>query len=160
MPVKVNIFAWKIRLDCLPTRLNISKRGMDIESILCPICEEEVESTSHIFFTCHIAKEIFCKIAWWWDVNVMDVSTYEEWLEWLSNTPLQSKHKKLLEGVCFVMWWHLYSFHNKSLFGPACPSKALIFDEVVARSFLWCKHRCKKSFSWVDWLKNPYLVTL
>ncbi|GKB25703.1 RNA-directed DNA polymerase, eukaryota, reverse transcriptase zinc-binding domain protein, partial [Tanacetum coccineum] len=59
VPIKVNIHAWKVRLDSLPTRLNISKRDMDIESILCPICNKEVESSSHVFFTCHIAREIF-----------------------------------------------------------------------------------------------------
>ncbi|GKB15844.1 RNA-directed DNA polymerase, eukaryota, reverse transcriptase zinc-binding domain protein [Tanacetum coccineum] len=52
VPIKVNIHAWKVKLDILPTRLNISKRGMDIESILCPLCEKNVESSSHIFFTC------------------------------------------------------------------------------------------------------------
>nr|GEU75656.1 RNA-directed DNA polymerase, eukaryota, reverse transcriptase zinc-binding domain protein [Tanacetum cinerariifolium] len=62
VPIKVNIHAWKVRLDSLPTRLNISKRGMDIESILSPICDKEVESSSHIFFTYHIAREIFRKI--------------------------------------------------------------------------------------------------
>ncbi|GKA04677.1 hypothetical protein Tco_0683797 [Tanacetum coccineum] len=27
VPIKVNIHAWKVRMDCLPTRLNISRRG-------------------------------------------------------------------------------------------------------------------------------------
>ncbi|GKA83282.1 hypothetical protein Tco_0804877, partial [Tanacetum coccineum] len=26
VPIKVNIYAWKVRMDCLPTRLNISRR--------------------------------------------------------------------------------------------------------------------------------------
>ncbi|GJW13201.1 hypothetical protein Tco_0017334 [Tanacetum coccineum] len=30
IPIKVNVHAWKVRLDCLPTRLNISRRGIDI----------------------------------------------------------------------------------------------------------------------------------
>ncbi|GJX27097.1 RNA-directed DNA polymerase, eukaryota, reverse transcriptase zinc-binding domain protein [Tanacetum coccineum] len=38
VPIKVNVHAWKVKLDCLPTRLNISCRGIDIESILCPMC--------------------------------------------------------------------------------------------------------------------------
>nr|GEX40764.1 RNA-directed DNA polymerase, eukaryota [Tanacetum cinerariifolium] len=49
VPIKVNILAWKVKLDCLPNRLNISRRGMDIDSILCPICVNAVESTRHIF---------------------------------------------------------------------------------------------------------------
>nr|GEU42268.1 RNA-directed DNA polymerase, eukaryota, reverse transcriptase zinc-binding domain protein [Tanacetum cinerariifolium] len=37
VPIKVNVHAWKVGLDGLPTRLNISRRGIDIESLLCPI---------------------------------------------------------------------------------------------------------------------------
>ena len=58
-PIKVNVHAWKVRLDCLPTRLNISRRGMDIASILCPICGIAVESSRHLFFDCRVAKDNF-----------------------------------------------------------------------------------------------------
>ncbi|GKD62672.1 RNA-directed DNA polymerase, eukaryota, reverse transcriptase zinc-binding domain protein, partial [Tanacetum coccineum] len=57
VPIKINVHAWKVKLDCLPTRFNISRRGMEIDSILCPFCDAAVESTSHIFFKCNIAKE-------------------------------------------------------------------------------------------------------
>nr|GEU62435.1 RNA-directed DNA polymerase, eukaryota [Tanacetum cinerariifolium] len=38
VPIKVNVHAWKVKLDGLPTRLNISRRCIDIKSILCPMC--------------------------------------------------------------------------------------------------------------------------
>ncbi|GKD63196.1 RNA-directed DNA polymerase, eukaryota, reverse transcriptase zinc-binding domain protein, partial [Tanacetum coccineum] len=129
VPIKVNIHAWKVKLDILPTRLNISKRGMDIESILCPLCEKNVESSSHIFFTCPISREIFRKVLPWWEIDVVMVSSYDEWLEWLLNIRLHSKHKELFEGVCYVLWWYIWNIRNKSIFGSACPSKALIFEE-------------------------------
>ncbi|GJT40520.1 RNA-directed DNA polymerase, eukaryota, reverse transcriptase zinc-binding domain protein [Tanacetum coccineum] len=44
MPVKVNFHAWKVKLDYLPTRIHISRRGIDIESILCLMCGEAAES--------------------------------------------------------------------------------------------------------------------
>nr|GEZ58576.1 auxilin-like protein [Tanacetum cinerariifolium] len=37
IPIKVNILAWKICLDRLPTRLNLSSRGLKIPSTLCPL---------------------------------------------------------------------------------------------------------------------------
>ncbi|GJR83958.1 RNA-directed DNA polymerase, eukaryota, reverse transcriptase zinc-binding domain protein [Tanacetum coccineum] len=135
VPIKVNIHAWKVRLDGLPTRLNISKRGMNIESISCPLCNNAVESSSHIFFACHIARESFRKITRWWDINFLEISSHEDWTEWISNLRLHSKHKKLLEGVCYVMWWHIWNFRNKSIFGAVTPSKASIFEDIVASSF-------------------------
>ncbi|GKB15173.1 RNA-directed DNA polymerase, eukaryota [Tanacetum coccineum] len=79
VPIKVNVLAWKVRIDGLPTRLNISRRGMDIESIICPICDDAVESTRHIFFTCRVAKVILRKISCLWEVTYSEVSSYEEW---------------------------------------------------------------------------------
>ncbi|GJX40823.1 RNA-directed DNA polymerase, eukaryota [Tanacetum coccineum] len=69
---KVNFLAWKIKLDNLPTRLNISRRGMDIDSILCPTCDKAVESTRHIFFTCLIARDILHLITSWWNIPYME----------------------------------------------------------------------------------------
>ncbi|GJQ89099.1 RNA-directed DNA polymerase, eukaryota, reverse transcriptase zinc-binding domain protein [Tanacetum coccineum] len=104
VPLKINIHAWKVSLDCLPTRINISHRGIDIESILCPMCDNAAESASHLFFTCRVAKEVFRKILCWWDVDYMDIHSYKEWVTWIMNLHLSLKHKKMLEGVCYVMW--------------------------------------------------------
>ncbi|GJU44289.1 RNA-directed DNA polymerase, eukaryota, reverse transcriptase zinc-binding domain protein [Tanacetum coccineum] len=49
VPIKVNVHAWRVCLDKLPTRANLSLRGMDISSIACPLCNSTVESTSHFF---------------------------------------------------------------------------------------------------------------
>ncbi|GJT66463.1 RNA-directed DNA polymerase, eukaryota, reverse transcriptase zinc-binding domain protein [Tanacetum coccineum] len=107
VPIKVNVHAWKVKLDRLPTRLNISRRGMDIDSILCPSCGVAVESVSHVFFTVHIARELFHSIFNRWDINFMELSLYENWLEWLLNIRLSSKHKKMIEGICYIMWWSI-----------------------------------------------------
>nr|GEW34336.1 RNA-directed DNA polymerase, eukaryota [Tanacetum cinerariifolium] len=93
VPIKVNVHAWKVKLDGLPTRLNISRRGINIESILCPMCGKAVESTSHIFFTCQMSKEILRKIFRWWDIDYMKISSYEEWLYWILNMRLSVKSK-------------------------------------------------------------------
>nr|GEV07370.1 RNA-directed DNA polymerase, eukaryota, reverse transcriptase zinc-binding domain protein [Tanacetum cinerariifolium] len=38
IPQKVNILAWRISLNKLPTRIHLDVRGFDVPSILCPIC--------------------------------------------------------------------------------------------------------------------------
>ncbi|GKF22295.1 RNA-directed DNA polymerase, eukaryota, partial [Tanacetum coccineum] len=150
VPLKINIHAWKVNLDCLPTRINISRRGMDIESILCPMCDNAAESASHLFFTCRVAKEVFHKILCWWDVDYMDIHSYEEWVTWIMNLRVSLKHKKILEGVCYVMWWHIWAFRNKNIFSSKNAPLATIFDDVVAQSFFWCRFKSKVSFSLID----------
>ncbi|GJV30157.1 RNA-directed DNA polymerase, eukaryota, reverse transcriptase zinc-binding domain protein [Tanacetum coccineum] len=79
VPIKINIFAWKVSLDKLLSRLNLSLRGLEIPSILCPICSVAVESTSHLFFACHLARQMMFKVARWWELEYQDFSSYEDW---------------------------------------------------------------------------------
>ncbi|GJY00473.1 RNA-directed DNA polymerase, eukaryota [Tanacetum coccineum] len=158
VPIKVNIIAWKVKSNALPTRFNISRRGMDIDSIVCLICNAGVESTNHIFFQCVVVRHIMRKISSWWNIDYLDVNSYEEWRVWLVSIRIQSKLKGVLEGVYYGLWWYMWNFRNKLLFDKKIPEKALIFDNLVSSSFYWCKFRCKASFKWDDWLKNPYIV--
>ncbi|GJV69172.1 RNA-directed DNA polymerase, eukaryota, reverse transcriptase zinc-binding domain protein [Tanacetum coccineum] len=160
VPIKVNVHAWKVKIDSLPTRFNISRRGMDIESITCSICDNEVESSSHLFFKCNMVRDIIRKITRWWDITYIEADSYEDWLNWLVNLRLSSNYKQALEGVFYVMWWHVWQYRNKYIFEVVSSPKAMIFEDIVSRSFYWCRNRCKASFSWNDWLKNPYLVAL
>ncbi|GKA14104.1 RNA-directed DNA polymerase, eukaryota [Tanacetum coccineum] len=96
--------AWKVRYGFLPTRLNLSRRDLDIQSNLCANCNKEVESTNHVFFACSMARDLYHKIASWWDINYSEFSSYEEWLEWLLNMRIQYDRKKILEGVVRINW--------------------------------------------------------
>nr|GEU97174.1 RNA-directed DNA polymerase, eukaryota [Tanacetum cinerariifolium] len=51
VPIRVNTLAWKVKMNALPVRFNISRRGIDIGSILCPVCDCGVETSSHLFFS-------------------------------------------------------------------------------------------------------------
>ena len=51
VPIKVNVNAWKIKLDVLLTRFNLSRRGIFIDSIMCVNCDKGVETSGHLFFS-------------------------------------------------------------------------------------------------------------
>ncbi|GJZ89587.1 RNA-directed DNA polymerase, eukaryota, partial [Tanacetum coccineum] len=104
IPIKVNIHAWKVFLDKIPTRLNLSLRGMDIPSILCPLCNSAAESTSHIFFSCPLARQVWNKFLRWWEMDSISFDRYEDWLSWLNNTRFPKQLKTFLEGICYIMW--------------------------------------------------------
>nr|GFB56041.1 RNA-directed DNA polymerase, eukaryota [Tanacetum cinerariifolium] len=50
VPIKVNVHAWKVKTDSLPTRFNVSCRRIHIDSIMCAICDKGAETSSHLFF--------------------------------------------------------------------------------------------------------------
>nr|GFB04910.1 RNA-directed DNA polymerase, eukaryota [Tanacetum cinerariifolium] len=139
-------------------RFNISRRGIDIGSLMCPLCNAGIETSTHLFFRCNIADQIYYKITRWWNVTYEGFTSYTEWLGWLASLRHPIKLKALLEGVFYITWWFLYDFCNKILFDSNSPSKAVLFDNIVSNSFTWCRSRCKAAFTWNDWLKNPYLI--
>lgn len=69
VPIKVNVFCWKMFMDQLPTRQIFSLKGLDIPSICCPICDAIMESNNHILFKCLVAKTVLAKILFWWDLQ-------------------------------------------------------------------------------------------
>ncbi|GJV65363.1 RNA-directed DNA polymerase, eukaryota [Tanacetum coccineum] len=160
IPIKVNVFAWKLHLDRLPTRSNLLKRGIQVQSSLCPICNVLQEDTSHLFFSCDVALAISRLICRWWNVSWSPVDSYSGWLEWFNSIRLGSKLKGILEGVFYVSWWCLWNFRNQLLFASKKPRKETLFDDVVSRSFIWSNSRCNLKFTWDCWLQHPYLIAL
>ncbi|GKC38186.1 RNA-directed DNA polymerase, eukaryota [Tanacetum coccineum] len=141
VPIKINIMAWKVSLDKLPTRLNLSLRGIEIPSITCPICSCAGESCSHLFFTCSKARNITIKLARWWEFDCQDLFSYDDWLEWFHTLRLIKGFKDILEGVFYVMWWVIWKYRNQTLFGSSQPRMDMLFDEIVLLSFTWCSNR-------------------
>ena len=43
----------------------MSSRGLDIPSIVCPVCNVGAETVDHLFFSCSVASSIMVKILGW-----------------------------------------------------------------------------------------------
>ncbi|GKD96863.1 RNA-directed DNA polymerase, eukaryota, reverse transcriptase zinc-binding domain protein, partial [Tanacetum coccineum] len=71
IPRKVNIFTWRLILDRLPHKLNLSSHDIDIQQISCPSCNGNEESSNHIFFECNIAKGILMLVRKWCDISFL-----------------------------------------------------------------------------------------
>ena len=68
IPVKIRIFAWRACMNGLPTRLNLTKRGVNI-SPRCPIYDQELEFTTHSLIQCDLAKQVWDR----WEGSLMNL---------------------------------------------------------------------------------------
>ncbi|GJR51970.1 RNA-directed DNA polymerase, eukaryota [Tanacetum coccineum] len=160
IPIKINIFVWRARRDCLPTRVNLARRGVYIESNSCPTCRTCEEDIHHSLFQCDLAQSVLHRICRWWDFPPNSWTSFMEWQSWFSSVRLASKVKILLEGVFYVAWWAIWSFRNRLIFQKSKPRRSTLFDDIVFHAYTWCSNRCNRSFSWENWLKNPHLISL
>ncbi|GJX52074.1 RNA-directed DNA polymerase, eukaryota, reverse transcriptase zinc-binding domain protein [Tanacetum coccineum] len=96
LPRKVNIFIWRLRLDRLPHRLNLSRRGLDIQAIACPVCSKGMESNDRLFYSRDVALNIWRLVRIWLDVNIPMLNSHSDWESWDDTSGLLAK----LSFVC------------------------------------------------------------
>ncbi|GJV27539.1 RNA-directed DNA polymerase, eukaryota [Tanacetum coccineum] len=160
IPIKINIFAWKVSLDRLPTRVNLVHRGVLVSPISCPIGCTDQEDSNHILFRCDMAVGVTRLVCRWWNQAWIPFDSYHSWFVWFNSIRLSANSKGVLEGVFYVMWWSIWIFRNQLLFAAKKPRKYVLFDDIVLRSFNWCSARSKCTFRWDSWIQHPYLISL
>ncbi|GKD11633.1 RNA-directed DNA polymerase, eukaryota, reverse transcriptase zinc-binding domain protein, partial [Tanacetum coccineum] len=126
IPIKVNVFLWRLNLNKFPTRVNLDRKGIDIGSILCPTCQGDVETVNHTFFNCVLAKDLWTLMANWWELDIPIFANIFEWYAWLVSLHFSSVTRMFIEGVGGILLWSVWSFRNRILFSSSPPKKALI----------------------------------
>ncbi|GJX72943.1 RNA-directed DNA polymerase, eukaryota, reverse transcriptase zinc-binding domain protein [Tanacetum coccineum] len=154
IPRKVNIFMWRLFLDKLPHRFNLYARGIDIASIMCPICNGHVEVNSHIFFSCTTASSIWRLIRGWCDHKFPLFSSCADWENWFSSWSASKDKRDRAYAIFASTCWILWRFRN-DVFNSHLMRICDMFDSIRLFSFSWLKFRGKICSSWTDWLKMP-----
>ncbi|GKB67861.1 RNA-directed DNA polymerase, eukaryota [Tanacetum coccineum] len=85
--------------NCLPTRFNLSRKGVMLDSILCPLCDHAVETTQHVLFQCPIVRSVFHRICNWWELEGQDLESFSEWQSWFLSIRMLL-YKNLLDECC------------------------------------------------------------
>ncbi|GJT58389.1 RNA-directed DNA polymerase, eukaryota, reverse transcriptase zinc-binding domain protein [Tanacetum coccineum] len=156
LPIKVNV----LKLNKLPSRVNLDRRGIDVISINCPSCQGDLETVNHTFFNCGLAKELWSLLAKWWDLDIPMCGNIAEWHAWLGDLHVSSKVRLAIEGVGGTLLWSIWNFRNNLIFSSTPPKKSMIWDSVVSQSFLWISSRNPKcKISWIEQI-NVNLVDM
>ncbi|KAI5447832.1 hypothetical protein KIW84_015326 [Lathyrus oleraceus] len=127
IPCKVKLFGWRWILGALPTRKELSHRGviLGVEGSFCPLCELEEEFVGHLFLKCCKVKTIWKDVFSWFGVvfdDILDLSdigtivTGEDVLLFLSNS-LDGKVKpSLFAFIWSLVCWSIWNARNNLVF--------------------------------------------
>ncbi|GKA86171.1 RNA-directed DNA polymerase, eukaryota, reverse transcriptase zinc-binding domain protein [Tanacetum coccineum] len=61
-PSNVNILIWRALKKRLPNRYNLDKRGIDLDSVRCPLCNNDIEMEDHVFVSGPIVTDLSEKV--------------------------------------------------------------------------------------------------
>ncbi|GJS58641.1 RNA-directed DNA polymerase, eukaryota [Tanacetum coccineum] len=159
IPRKVNVFMWRLSLDRLPHRLNLSSRGMDIPAISCPSCNANVESANHVFFECDIATDMWKLVFRWCDIPLFQASSWDSFNDWIISWHASKEKKHRFYVITTSVLWWLWRYRNSVTFNSQPLRKSDLFDNVRFSSFSWLHNRDHMKLSWNDWLMYPLSIT-
>lgn len=74
-PRKTVPCVWRLLKHCLPTSINLLRRGVSLPSVTCPLCAEEDEDLEHLFFRCKTSLSIGYTFLQWLGICLTPLST-------------------------------------------------------------------------------------
>ncbi|KAK2640685.1 hypothetical protein Ddye_028480 [Dipteronia dyeriana] len=98
IPTKIKLFIWRASFDWIPTRFNLAKRRMEVETN-CPICGKFMETTTHALWNCSALKLIRSSYHSFSGFGVEDNMPFFDLM-------LLCKNKMLVEEfLIWNIWW-------------------------------------------------------
>ncbi|GJZ60497.1 probable L-type lectin-domain containing receptor kinase S.5 [Tanacetum coccineum] len=141
LPSKININTWRVSNRRLPTRINLDCRSVELDSVRCPMCDEDLETEDHIFVSCNIASETWKLILNWWCITNISVNSLHDAICLADQTHFATKKKRLFDVVVQTTLSCLWRFRNHIIFSNKRPSKDLMLNDIKLLSFNWITSR-------------------
>ncbi|XP_071728466.1 uncharacterized protein [Rutidosis leptorrhynchoides] len=112
VPRKINVYLWRLALDRLPTRLNLLRRGIEIQTIRCVSCDIAIESIHHVMFDCEVASDLWRRIRIWTEMSLPIFSEWVDWIAWYEEWRESEDTKVRLYVIVASTVWHIWRFRN------------------------------------------------
>ncbi|XP_071740957.1 uncharacterized protein [Rutidosis leptorrhynchoides] len=155
IPKKIEIFTWRALKKRIPVRIELDKRGIDLHSVRCPVCDDGLESVDHSLVSCKFALEVWARIYNWWNLGPCP-SSFDDILEGNLSQASSSTGKKIWQGTVWVCAYYLWKNRNMKVFRNEMWCAPVLVNEIQVKAFEWISSRLKgKNINWSTWLVNP-----
>ncbi|GJS11485.1 RNA-directed DNA polymerase, eukaryota, reverse transcriptase zinc-binding domain protein [Tanacetum coccineum] len=156
IPRKTCIFVWRLQQRRLPVRSWLHHIGMDLNTILCPHCDTDIETFEHCFMSCPRVVTGWEKVFKWWNMGNFNVGSVGDIINYNGQNNYNAMQKKCWQAVCWGMLYVIWCIRNKRVFQNKISNLATICDEVQVLVYFWISHRAKgKIASWIEWCIDP-----
>ncbi|KAL8246779.1 hypothetical protein R6Q59_007995 [Mikania micrantha] len=151
VPIKVNLLAWRAWHGRLPTMENLVKKGIRVDSLLCPLCKECLESACHLFSSCFVAAMIWHGVSSWCGIQQFFAFETNDLLELFKFAGGCSKKKEVIKAIVMFGLWSIWKARNEEVFNNKRCLFQKVFKELKSLSFIWVKHRADwRLLTWED----------
>ncbi|GJZ12655.1 reverse transcriptase domain, reverse transcriptase zinc-binding domain protein, partial [Tanacetum coccineum] len=128
VPKKVNIFVLRALKGRLPVRVELDRRDIDLDPVLCPCCNDIVETWTHSLVTCDLAMSVWDKVFNWWKVGMVNSFTIIELFSHSGGVNVPTFLSRVWKAVIWAFGYYIWKERN-ALLQCGC--------EVTCESSLW-----------------------
>ncbi|GJU24505.1 putative RNA-directed DNA polymerase, eukaryota, reverse transcriptase zinc-binding domain protein [Tanacetum coccineum] len=156
IPKKVCVFIWRLYHGRFPVRTILNDIGIDLHTLLCPSCNDVVESLDHCFVLCLKVQLLWKRVFEWWALENIDVFSIHDVLNITDINSFNGINRERWKAVIWSTLYIIWSNRNQLIFrrnGSMIPD---LFKEVQLRSFEWISVRSKKDeVKREEWFGGP-----
>ncbi|XP_071714089.1 uncharacterized protein [Rutidosis leptorrhynchoides] len=156
VPKKVEIFAWRSIRKRIPTLVELDKKSINLDSVRCPICDDDLKTVDHALVFCKFASEIWLQVFKWWNLNITSIFLVGEIFKDTSPFTSSSNISTIWEAIKWITGYLIWKNRNRKVFGKKSSSTSMIFNNIQGKSYEWIYTKAKKSkLDWHIWVTNP-----
>ncbi|XP_071708436.1 uncharacterized protein [Rutidosis leptorrhynchoides] len=140
VPKKVEVFVWRARKERIPVLSELDKRGIDLNSLLCPLCVSDVETVHHALFSCVHAQAIWRKVREWWGFDSSNLS-FDNFLHGLVPSHSSDLGSDLWQAVEWIACYLIWCNRNQKVFKNSTWTIPNALSEIQVKSHDWVAKR-------------------
>ncbi|GJW56285.1 RNA-directed DNA polymerase, eukaryota, reverse transcriptase zinc-binding domain protein [Tanacetum coccineum] len=150
---KVNIFVWRALKKRLPVREELDKRGIDLDTVLCPCCDSGMESCEHSLALCDMAMDVWEKIHSWWKLGGVSAFSIMDFFYLNGNVNLSNNLRLLWQAVLWTSGCEILG--NAAL----SPEFAFVLFGFRESAGVLCAECLNRNINTINALRVPSLQT-
>uniref|UniRef100_A0A803NL91 Reverse transcriptase zinc-binding domain-containing protein n=1 Tax=Cannabis sativa TaxID=3483 RepID=A0A803NL91_CANSA len=100
VPPKVKNLLWRVAAGCLPTKSHLQTKHVQVNE-LCPFCNAERETISHVLITCSYSKDCWNRLGI--GVPTLVSGTFSSWLDEIFSRFVDGE-RMLISMVAWALW--------------------------------------------------------
>ncbi|XP_022041335.1 uncharacterized protein LOC110943913 [Helianthus annuus] len=120
---KGDMWVWRYNEDeefsvkMVPSAVALRNKGMNIQDVMCKICGECEETTSHILLRCNFAKRVWNEVAKWTKTPMVNTEgNLSDILQAFLDSQRSRNVKKILHAIAVQSMWKLWLNRNDRIF--------------------------------------------
>ena len=146
--------------NALPTRLNLQRRGIVLDSVDCVFCGLEEEDLDHCLFGCSKIDAIWRKVWAWGRLTGSRINSLLSFKNSLASRTLGKHRSDLIHAILLVTVWLIWQWRNKVAHSSQEEAgKVLqedIFPSVQRLAYFWIVNRNPRlKVFWQQWFMLP-----